>query len=132
MPTLVLPAAFCSANLIIYWGGFESTWKLACAMVVGLALFAVGAWRASTSAQHTVRNAVWIAPWLGGQVLIGALGRYGGGARNILPNWVDVAVVIVFALAIFRWAVSLALNKEGAAAAVAKDRQQIDYDTRER
>jgi amino acid transporter len=131
MPTLVLPAAFCSANLIIYWGGFETTWKLACAMVVGLALFAVGAWRSSTSAQHTVRNAVWIAPWLGGQVLIGALGRYGGGG-DILPNWVDVAVVIVFALAIFHWAVSLALDKEGAAAAVAKDAQQIDYDTRER
>src|SRR5882672_4729214 len=45
MPALVLPAAFCSANLIIYWGGFESTWKLACAMLVGLALFIVGAWR---------------------------------------------------------------------------------------
>jgi amino acid transporter len=132
MPTFVLPAAFCSANLIIYWGGFESTWKLACAMVVGLALFAVGAWRFNTSAKHTVRNAVWIGPWLGGQVLIGALGRYGGGARNILPNWMDIAVVIVFALAIFRWAVSLTLNKERAAAAVAKDAQQIDYDARVR
>ena len=63
-------------------------------------------------------------------MLIGALGRYGGGARNILPNWVDIAVVIVFALAIFHWAVSLSLNKEGAAAAVAKDAQQIDYDAR--
>jgi amino acid transporter len=132
MPTLVLPAAFCSANLIIYWGGFETTWKLACAMVVGLALFAVGAWRSSTSAQHTVRNALWIGPWLGGQVLIGALGRYGAGARNILPNWADIAVVIGFALAIFYWAVSLTLTKEGAAAAVAKDAQQIDYDARER
>src|SRR6202040_3869653 len=48
LPKLVLPAAFCSANLIIYWGGFESTWKLACAMVVGLALFAVGTRRSGT------------------------------------------------------------------------------------
>src|ERR1700688_3732686 len=56
MPTLVLPAAFCSANLIIYWGGFESTWKLACAMLVGLALFAVGTWRSATEGQHAVRN----------------------------------------------------------------------------
>jgi amino acid transporter len=127
MPALVLPAAFCSANLIIYWGGFEVTWKLACAMVVGLALFALGAWRGSTGAQHTVRNAVWIGPWFVGQVIIGALGRYGGG-RNILPNWVDVVVVIVFALATFYWAVSLTLSKAEAAAAVAKDAQQIDYD----
>ena len=66
-PTVVLPAAFCSANLIIYWGGFESTWKLTCAMVVGFALFAFGTWRSGTGAQHTVRNAVWIGPWLGGR-----------------------------------------------------------------
>jgi len=130
-PTLVLPAAFCSANLIIYWGGFETTWKIACAMVVGLALFAVGAWRSGTSAHHTVRNALWIGPWVGGQVLIGALGRYGGGARNILPNWVDIAVVIVFALAIFYGAVSLTLTREETAAAIAKDAAQIDYDTRQ-
>ena len=65
-------------------------------------------------------------------MIIGALGRYGGGARNILPNWVDIAVVIVFALAIFYWAVSLALNEEATAAAVAKDAQQIDYETEKR
>ena len=86
----------------------------------------------STEGQHAVRNAIWIGPWLGGQVVIGALGRYGDSASNILPNWVDVAVVIVFALAIFYWAVSLTLTKEGIAVAVAKDAQQLAYDTRER
>ena len=40
-------------------------------------------------------------------------------------------MVIVFALAIFYWAVSLTLTKEGTAAAVAKDAQQMAYDTRE-
>jgi amino acid transporter len=130
VPALLLPAAFCSANLIIYWGGFETTWKLACAMAVGLALFAVGAWRRGTGATHTVRNAVWIAPWFGGQVLIGWLGRYGNGSTNLLPNWVDIVVVIVFALAIFYWAISLTLTREGTAAAVAKDAQQIDYEAR--
>ncbi len=130
MPALLLPAAFCSANLIIYWGGFETTWKLACAIGIGLALFAVGAWCSHTAASDTVRNAVWIGPWLGGQILIGWLGRYGNGARNLLPNWVDIFVVVVFALAIFYWAVSLALTKEGTRAAVEKDAPQIDYDTR--
>jgi amino acid transporter len=131
VPWLLVPAAFCSANLIIYWGGFGTTWKLACAMGGGLVLFAVGAWRSGTGAQHTIRNAFWIGPWFGGQVLIGWLGRYGNGSRGILPNWVDVAVVVVFALAIFYWAVTLTLTKEEAAAAVAKDAQQIDYGIRE-
>src|SRR5262249_22068434 len=125
MPRLLLPAAFCSANLIIYWGGFETTWKLVCAIVVGLALFAVGAWGANTGAQHKIRNALWIGPWLGGQVVIGMLGRYGNGSRNLLPGWVDIAVVIVFALAIFYWAVSLTLTEEDTTAAVGKDAQQI-------
>ena len=132
MPPLLIPAAFCSANLIIYWGGFETTWKLACAMAVGLILFAVGAWWRGTGAQHTIRNAFWIAPWFAGQVLIGWLGRYGNGSRNLLPNWLDIAVVIVFSLAIFYWAVSLTLTKEGTAEAVAKDAHQIDYVTLDR
>jgi hypothetical protein len=45
---------------------------------------------------------------------------------------VDVAVVIVFSLAIFYWAVSLTLNEREAAAAVAKDALQINYETLER
>src|SRR5207237_8766418 len=110
-----------------YWGGFDTTWKLALAMLLGLVLFAVGARRFHTGAQRAVRNAMWIGPWLGGHVLLGFLGRYGGG-RNILPNWVDVAAAIVFALAIFYWAVSLTLSEQAASAAVAKDSRQIDYD----
>src|SRR5881394_1972188 len=89
MPALVLPAAFCSANLIIYWGGFDTTWKLACAMVAGLLLFGLGTWRAHTAAQQSLRNAIWIAPWLAGEVLLGWLGRYGG--HNIMPMWFDIA-----------------------------------------
>ena len=127
MPRVLLPAGFCSANLIIYWGGFETTWKLALAMLLGLALFAIGAKRAGTNAQRTIRNAVWIAPWLAGHVLVGAVGRYGAGAKNLLPDWVDLAVVIAFSLAIFYWAVSRTLPKDEAAAAVAKDARQIDY-----
>jgi len=128
MPRLLLPAAFCSANLIIYWGGFDVTWKLVCAMGVGLVLFAIGAWRAKTKAYVTWRNAVWILPWFGGQVLIGWLGRYGIGARSVLPGWLDIAIVIIFALSIFYWAVSVASTKPQAAAAVDKDAAQLQHE----
>src|SRR5437763_5698209 len=78
MPTILLPAAFCCANLIMYWGGFETTWKLAAAMVVGLVLFAIGAVRARTGPQRMLKHAWWMAPSLGGQVIIGWIGRSGG------------------------------------------------------
>ena len=55
------------------------------------------------------------------------IGRYGGG-RNILPNWVDIAIVLAFSLVIFYWAVSLSLNKEGAAREISKDAHQLDYE----
>ncbi len=125
LPSLVLPIAFCSANLIIYWGGFDTTWKLVVAMIAGFAWFAIGALRHRTSAFGFMGNAVWIAPWLGGQVVIGWLGRYGGGAKNILPSWIDIAVVVVFSLVIYQWAVRTALTEEQAAAAVAKDAHQL-------
>jgi amino acid transporter len=127
MPKLALPAAFCSANLIMYWGGFDTNWKLALAILAGLALFAIGAWRGRTGAARTLRNALWMGPWLGGHVLLGWLGRYGGG-RNVLPNWVDIGVVTLFALAIFYWATALRLSSESSAVEVAKDARQIDYD----
>jgi hypothetical protein len=95
-------------------------------MLVGLALFGFGVWRSGTDATRTVRNAIWIGPWLGGQVLIGAIGRYGGG-RNILPNWVDILVVIGFSLAIFYWAIGSSLNDEQSAVAIAKDARQLNY-----
>jgi len=130
MPRLVLPAAFCAANLIIYWGGFDTTWKLVCAIGAGLVLFAVGAWVKGTGAQRTIRSAFWIGPWLAGQVLLGWLGRYGNGAKNILPNWFDIGVVLVFALGIYYWAVNLSLSREAAATAIAKDAQQLTYEGR--
>jgi uncharacterized membrane protein len=95
-------------------------------MFAGVALFAFGAWRGRTGAVQTIRNAAWVGPWLGGHVVIGWLGRYGGG-RNILPNWVDVGVVIVFAVAMFYWATALRLSRESSALEVAKDANQIDY-----
>ena len=126
MPKVVLPAAFCSANLIIYWSGFTTTWKLVVAMLVGLAIFAVGAARAGTISKLKLRSALWMVPWFAGHVVIGALGRYGGG-HNVLPAWVDLGVVIGFALAIYYLAVQMTLSAEASAAAVAIDAQQLDY-----
>jgi len=126
-PKILLPAAFCSANLILYWGGYDFTWKIACALVLGLILFGVGVQRAGTDAGFMVRHAAWIGPWIAGSVVIGALGRYGDGSRSILPNWVDMLVVILFSLAIFYFAVGQAMPRSRVAAAVAKDSAQIEY-----
>ncbi len=73
-PKILLPTAFVSANLILYWGGYNYTWKLALALVVGLILFGIGSQVARTNALGMLRSAVWIGPWILGAVIIGALG----------------------------------------------------------
>jgi amino acid transporter len=126
-PTILLPTAFVSANLILYWGGYEYTWKLAVALLIGLIIFGIGSQIAQTNALGMVRSAAWIGPWILGAVIIGALGRYGDGSHSVLPEWWDLVVVIVFSLAIFYWAVALTQSHEKVQEAIAKDSQQIDY-----
>jgi amino acid transporter len=125
MPKILLPAAFCSANFIIYWSGFETVWKLVAAMGVGLVLFTIGMLRVGH--RHSLRGASWMAPWFAGILLIGYLGRYGGG-EEVLPNWVDLLAVIAFSLAIYYLAVGMTLSAEQSAAAIAKDAQQLDFE----
>jgi amino acid transporter len=127
MPKILLPTAFCSANLIIYWGGYNYTWQLACALLVGVLIFGIGSAAARTDAMGMLRSAIWIGPWILGDVIIGALGRYGTGSHNVLPEWVDLLVVIVFSLGIFYWSTSLARSRDRVQAAIAKDSAQIDY-----
>jgi amino acid transporter len=130
-PKILLPASFVSANLILYWGGYNYTWKLAVALVLGLVLFGIGVQKAGTDAGPMIRSAFWIGPWIGGSVVIGALGRYGDGSHSVLPNWIDLLVVAVFSLAIFYYAVSETMSHEKVQAAVLKDSAQIDYITLE-
>jgi hypothetical protein len=66
---------------------------------------------------------MWVWPWLGGMILIGFLGRYGG--SKVLPDWVDVATVAVFSLAVYLFAVRIAVSSSEVEAAVAAEEAEI-------
>jgi amino acid transporter len=121
---ILCPIAFVCANLVTYWSGFEANWKICASLVLGLALF-FGTRRLTVPATERPnlqwRSALWTWPWLTGIVLIGYLGRYGTGATDIIPDWWDLATVTAFALAIYYWAVRLALPSEYVQAAIAAD-----------
>ena len=113
-PKVLAPVGFISANLIIYWSGFEATWKILTAIFFGRVVFEIALRRRDDVRREDVdwRAASWIWPWLVGLTIIGLLGRYGKGAHEALPDWVDLEVVIVFSLVIFSYAVSLAMSPE--------------------
>jgi amino acid transporter len=113
-PRLLNPIGFIAADLIIYWGGFEAMWKLLTGIFVGRILFEIMLRRAQDVRRPDIdwRAASWIWPWLIGMTIIGLIGRYGKGSQNLLPDWVDLIVVVGFSLVIFYYAVSLAMSSE--------------------
>lgn len=125
-PKVLNPVAFCAANLIIYWGGFDAMWKLLAAIFIGRALFEVALRRAKDVRRTDIdwRAASWIWPWLIGITIIGLIGRYGKGAHMVLPDWGDLVVVIAFSLAIFYYAVSLAMEPDQVKAAIDFEERQ--------
>lgn len=125
MPKVMNPAGFCAANLIIYWSGFDVMWKLLGMIFVGRVLFEFALRRANTTRTDIDWRATsWIWPWLIGLTVISVLGRYGHG-HNVLPDWVDLAVVILFSLGIFYYAAELSMSKEQVQKALDSEDWQI-------
>jgi amino acid transporter len=103
-PAVILPLGFAFANLIIYWGGFEATWKLAIGVAIGQLLFVIAKAAKAKSvdiAQARWRAMAWIWPWLGGMVVLGLLGNYGDSSVHVLPEDFDALFVVAFSLIIF-------------------------------
>jgi amino acid transporter len=119
-PKVLNPAGFCIANLLIYWSDFSTMWKLLLLVFAGRVLFEYKLRTADVRRRDIDwRASSWIWPWLIGMTLISILGRYGG--HNVLPDWIDLLVVIAFSLAVFYYAVSVAMPPERVREAIAAD-----------
>jgi amino acid transporter len=111
------PLAFIFANLLVYFAGFSTVFWLEVLIVLGFIAFAVYQVRLPAARRTVIdpRAALWVLPWLAGLLLLSWLGRYNGSpptvfgitmaARQILPNWWDLAAVAAFSLVIYYWAV---------------------------
>ncbi|MBV8479339.1 MAG: APC family permease [Actinobacteria bacterium] len=116
LPALVVlgPFGFVVANLVVYWSGWPTVWRVEVALGIGFAAFL--AYRILGDRARMppldLRPAAWLPPYLAGVAVISYLGRYDG--RNSIPFWWDIGVVAVFSLAIFALAVWLRLPAEDA------------------
>jgi amino acid transporter len=127
-PKFLNPIAFVSANLIIYWSGFEANWKILVAIFIGRVFFEIALRRQNDVRRTDIdwRAASWIWPWLIGMTILGLIGRYGG--HDALPDWVDLGAVIAFSLVIFYYAVSLAMEPDKVQAAVEFEQRQLELE----
>lgn len=102
-PFLCLFAFYC-CNLFSFWTGWATISKLAIALSIGMAFFAISYLRGSLNIKREeIRSAWWIFPYLGGLVLISYLGTFGG--IGVLPFGWDFVVIGLFSIVILVMAV---------------------------
>lgn len=101
---LICPLAFYFCNLLSYWCGWETIYKLAIAMIIGVVLFVIAGLRGRIATPNLgLKSALWIIPYLSGLVLISYLGAFGG--KNIIPFGWDFLVIGLFSVVILYLAV---------------------------
>jgi hypothetical protein len=103
------------ANLIIFWSGWDTLWRLGCAILIGYVLLGSYAWYAISknlpgAPRLDFKAAQWLLPYLAGIGVISYFSTFGG--TGDLPLWWDILVVAVFSLAIYYWAKATASEPE--------------------
>jgi amino acid transporter len=119
--SVLAPAAFIVADLLIYWSGFEVVWKLGVVLVIGYAI--IGIFMAFDPQRPPLdwKSATWLPAWLIGLGIISWQGVYSGqSSKTPLPPvntghihfWYDMLVTAAFSLAIYYWAMWTKLPRE--------------------
>jgi amino acid transporter len=95
---------FYSSNMIVFWAGWDTNWKLFVAILIGLALLGVfGATGVLRGRRMDWRAGAWAPLWLAGLALLSYLSSYGGTGTiglgwGFVTNLVWAAVIYVLAL----------------------------------
>ncbi|MEU1706757.1 APC family permease [Streptomyces sp. NPDC005706] len=112
---VISPLSFVVANLIIYWAGWDTLWRLGFAILLGYVLLGSYAWYAiRKNLPDAPRLDFKAAQWLPGYLLgLGAISWLGGfGGRGYIGLWWDIAVVAAFSLGVYYWAKATASKTE--------------------
>jgi amino acid transporter len=115
---VMAPLAFVLANLIIYWSGLETLWKLAVCIVIGYLLIGISMAFDKERPPLDWKSAQWLPVYLIGMGIISWQGQYSGGAvaapvnTGNIPFWIDMLVVAGFSLVIYYWAQAVRLPRE--------------------
>ena len=121
---LIPVLAFWGANMVVYWSGWTTVWKLMLAVLLGfvfLGIFAATGGLKGTSLD--LRAGVWVFPWLAGLSVISFLGSYPepfAGNLGVLNFETSTGLVLVLSVAIYALAFAFRLSPEAAQAYIAE------------
>jgi amino acid transporter len=114
MPAAVViaPLAFVLANMLIYWSGFETVWKLGIVLVIGYVLIAIFMAFDSQRPPLDWKSAQWLPVYLIGMGLISWQGQYGPDNTFHIGFGYDMLIVLGWSLVIYYWAIAVRLPRE--------------------
>jgi len=102
--------AFYSSNMIVFWAGWATDWKLFTAIAIGFVLLVVFRATGSITADMEWRAGFWVVIWLAGLALISYLSSYDG------IGWIGLGwgfvVNAVWSAIIYAYAVRSRLHSE--------------------
>lgn len=110
--------AFLSSNLIVYWAGWDTDWKLFIAVLLGYVVLILHEWRNSeTTPPLEMRSGSWVIVWLVGLVLISWLGSYPEASKHagnlcVLSTGWSIVVLAAFSALVMWLAVNMRLPTE--------------------
>jgi amino acid transporter len=113
--------AFFSANMIVYWAGWDTNWKLYLGILAGLVLYALNhVFGRERLPRLDLRSAAFLVPWLGGLCLVSYLGNYPEpaagnlavfGTSGLSLVWAALVILAISAVS-YVMALALALPSE--------------------
>ncbi len=111
---VLAPLAFVVANLLILWSGWTTDWRLGVAILIGYAILAATRLLKlnTQSPQLDLRAASWLPVYLVGLGAIVYLSDFGPLKNPVFPLWWDILAVAIFSLAIYYWAMAVALPRD--------------------
>lgn len=112
--TVISPLAFIVSGLIILWSEWNTVWKLGIAVLLGYVILVLNrVLRLNDKPLGlAVRSAAWLLVYLIGIGLIVYLSTFGPLTNPALGDYSSIAVVAVFSLVIYYWAINVALPTE--------------------
>ncbi|MGP5608006.1 APC family permease [Arthrobacter rhombi] len=98
----VLPfLGFLCANLIVYWTGWDTNWKLFLAVAIGYIVLSLHYAFSDRSKipPLQMKSGWWMLLWMGGLALLSWIGHYGDGSLDLLTfGWGELGALVLTAI----------------------------------
>ncbi|MEZ0067638.1 amino acid transporter [Streptacidiphilus sp. MAP12-20] len=112
---VISPISFVVASLIVYWSGWDTLWRLGVAVLLGYLVLAISAWDNAVKGKANTprpdwKASYWLPVYLIGLGIISWQGGFGQGSQNHIGLWWDIAIITVFSIAIYYWAIATSLK----------------------